>query len=968
MPSFLSKVFNRKTEDKEPSPRASNGSLLDGKFEAISPTVSPTQEKFAEVQKKEKGKGKDGFSLLNRTKSGSAVNQNSDKAPHLSLNLSGPKDESGSRALGAVFEADPEAQILVPDSLIGERRLNPLETLILVRACSQAITAHGLETLGIMHPHWYSASPDAQRRLISLFIQSLAAKSPITTLSPSSSSAVSAFESEISSTRSPHDVASVLRWGLRHLQLDGSSFGKDDAWYKAFSEAERSSDYPPTAFSQKLVPLLPPAHLELLKITLDLFSSLAAHAEANGISGSKLSKLLGLWLLTSTRVEEKDTWATFYARWERSGRILEHLLLALIRDHASTQRMPKRLVELVNQYPYSKTASPSEDGLLPRPRLSTRQHPALFVHIQTEVSGASPTFHPLRLIADAFKSENSGSSGEHAQMWDNVKKAGSEEDDSSPGGYPGLSRIFSDETIRFLSLIPAESTSPQPAPIFNLHLPEPGHRRSFSLGDKGSSSGTTTPLANGKTSTLPSVASSPTDAIGLDWAQFSTSGFLESVTVGTPLASTLLDKDVEVTIPRKPSKKGPVVSRGRKSLDMLPPISTAAVPKPEVPVKKVSKCMQVSMVQLDEAFVDFWSDALLDSISASWPKFIICKLKTDVPGLEVAEKRVEWLVIEQTFGKFKVEGVDTPVEPQSPSARPRPSSPRPSFKSDLSGTFATTKKRFTFFSSKSFKGVEKVNGQEKKGKSPKIGEMGEILPEEDESEEKKGSDAAHAAAAVLTGAAAGAALVVADAVKPDEEAPKPTEPTTTGTNGSAAVQEVKEEPAVSESTPSAPAVEVPTEHLTESTSLPRAEPEAAIDKVPIPTEVVEEPVEPAVEEPYAETHPELTIEPKALEPEVATLDPVVAAASVEASPLVEESVVEPLREPEQVPEPTVELEEPVVAAPYVDSSPLADESVVEPVTQPEEVNEPEPEQAPEPVSSNFSSFSNLSPLLNVSGR
>jgi hypothetical protein len=189
----------------------------------------------------------------------------------------------------------------------------------------------GLETLGIMHPHWYSASSDIQRRLITLFIQSLAPKSPISTLSPTASPFVSAFESEISSARSPHDVAAVLRWGLRHLLLESDAFGKDDSWYQNFFETERSSQYPSTAFSAQLPRQLPGPHLELLAATLEILSSLAAHAEANGVSGSKLSKLFGLWLLKAQRAEDKDDWFSFYARWERMGRILEHLFLCRIR-------------------------------------------------------------------------------------------------------------------------------------------------------------------------------------------------------------------------------------------------------------------------------------------------------------------------------------------------------------------------------------------------------------------------------------------------------------------------------------------------------------------------------------------------------------------------------------------------------------------------------------------------------------
>jgi hypothetical protein len=73
-------------------------------------------------------------------------------------------------------------------------------------------------------------------------------------------------------------------------------------------------------------------HLQLLTATLEIFSSLAAHAEVNGTSGSKLCKLFGLWLLTAHRVEDKDDWKTFYARWERTGRMLEHLFLSRIRQ------------------------------------------------------------------------------------------------------------------------------------------------------------------------------------------------------------------------------------------------------------------------------------------------------------------------------------------------------------------------------------------------------------------------------------------------------------------------------------------------------------------------------------------------------------------------------------------------------------------------------------------------------------
>lgn len=350
MPSFFSKVFGRKKlDDKDDRDSAPLG----GPYENISPSVSPSATNFPDYVTNGGAKEKEyGFHLF-RSKSRAVAtesHQKPDVAPHLALNLPSSRsqrEDSPSRALDVVFEADFDTRVLLTDAAIGERRLSPTETLVLLRICARSIASRGkflvflqklfdqhflgLETLGIMHPHWYSASPKIQRKLISLYIHSLAAKSPSNTLSPSSSAILSTFESEIEYVRSPHDVAAVLRWALRHLKLDSNCFGREHGWYKAFFDEERGADYPPKAFSDYLSPRVPSPHLDLLCATFEIFSSLAAHAEANGISGSKLAKYFGLWLLTSKRVEESDTWSTFYARWERTGRMLEHLFLARLR-------------------------------------------------------------------------------------------------------------------------------------------------------------------------------------------------------------------------------------------------------------------------------------------------------------------------------------------------------------------------------------------------------------------------------------------------------------------------------------------------------------------------------------------------------------------------------------------------------------------------------------------------------------
>jgi hypothetical protein len=160
MPSFLSKVLGRKKKDDKDEPprvvRDSTGELLLGdKFVEVSPTVSPTAAQFSETD--ELGlRGRDNengrFSLF-RIRSGptspsvTANKRVEGEVPLLSLNLTLPGSNESStspRALGVIFDADPDAQNILPESVIGERRLTPQETLVLVGACSQAIKVRGM--------------------------------------------------------------------------------------------------------------------------------------------------------------------------------------------------------------------------------------------------------------------------------------------------------------------------------------------------------------------------------------------------------------------------------------------------------------------------------------------------------------------------------------------------------------------------------------------------------------------------------------------------------------------------------------------------------------------------------------------------------------------------------------------------------------------------------------------------------
>jgi len=652
-----------------------------------------------------------------------------------------------------------------------------------------------------MHPHWHSTSPKVQHRLISLYLLSLTSTNPDGATSPTSPTAVTTFESELHYAHSPHDVAAVLRWALRHLKLEGDGFGKESGdwtWYNTFAEAERAGSYPPDAFSNSLIPQLPTAHTELLLSTLDIISSLSARSEANGSSGSKLSKFFGLWLLTSDDSTECDDWSAFYDRWDRTGRILEHLFLARIRFvpnvfsfHNTSDgntysndahRLPRRLTELVEQYPYDYGVDTPKDDLLPRPRFSTRQYDALFVQVDTEYTGSvKPKSHPLRLIADALRAQPTSEPAiaEDGRLWDAIKKA-SFTSDASEGAsdtvpaepIPIFSNVFSDETIRLFSLIPVDvPDKDKSAPTFALRSPISPKSRSFSLpetptlvqADRGrsppSGHALVAPGLSANNSTAPPTASPETPT---DWLQFSNQGF--GTIPGTrDLITTLWDNDVEKTAPppaplsRKSSRRA--YSR-HSSLDSP---RTPVQPLPTATAPPISKAMLITKVKLDEAFIDFWADALLDPSSRRWPHFVLCQLKPLSPTAASATSTPAWLVIEQRFVRpAPVSPVKEVVEATVPPARPRASSPHPPSRpesSRLSAAFSiVSRRRFPLFTGGS---GDPKSPKEKENRLPQVGELGEGLngtgdstatqkPEEAEAKAGVERDAAPAVTAVDT--------------------------------------------------------------------------------------------------------------------------------------------------------------------------------------------------------------------------
>ena len=432
------------------------------------------------------------------------------------------------------------------------------------------------------------------------------------------------------------------------------------------------------------------------------------------------------------------------------------------RDEDTKRPLPRRLQELVAQYPYTTSPDPTADGLLTRPRFSTRRHDALFVRVEALYADnaqiqSSPS--PVGILTDALKSKSGSNSGEYVYLWDQVKAAAaSGPDDRS------LPAVLSDDTINLLSLV---STDPKEQDL--LGTPGPASTLVSPLSPIMETFLSPTPNANGvsvpvRRPTLPSS----TPQTPKDWAEFSSAGFGETA-ISQNFASTLLDKDVEVTEPpvRRKSSRRKQNRNNITSVELSSPTSDLK-PASEEPEGPKLTLVATDIVQVDEAFIDFWRDAVADPVSNDWPKFVVGELKhpltprsfstSSEAGEQVSsDSPISWIIIEEKFRK----PTPPPTPPISHEALPissglrvaptppkRTSSPRPSFGEKKNSSLSTTFKRFTLFGSSrddlpddtnsvaSGSGKkDSLSGKKKKsgiGRSPRIGELGEVFSEEPE--------------------------------------------------------------------------------------------------------------------------------------------------------------------------------------------------------------------------------------------
>lgn len=174
----------------------------------------------------------------------------------------------------------------------------------------------------------------------------------------------------------PHDLAAVIKWGLARLgrvypvpvpsaehtggpRRAGGDGAHDDTVlvhqrgflesdvYQTWAAQERQAGYPKEAFSAFLDGL-PSSSAALLVAVLSLLSSTTSYSLKNGMTPSRLARLLGPLIFG---LPEDENFDKTYDVYVRASNATEHLLLAYIRDTGTTEALPTRLADHVRGYP-----------------------------------------------------------------------------------------------------------------------------------------------------------------------------------------------------------------------------------------------------------------------------------------------------------------------------------------------------------------------------------------------------------------------------------------------------------------------------------------------------------------------------------------------------------------------------------------------------------------------------------------
>lgn len=155
--------------------------------------------------------------------------------------------------------------------------------------------------------------------------------------SPSSASWSDRLTAIIKDMIYPADFAQVLLFLLHRLNSpppqssDHTPVGLDVGLYKSFVASEKDEGYPMDAYEKLFSPRIDTKQMSYLEEIFEVWAALAAHSDNNGMTGGKLSRLLGWWVWGSS-ISATAEWTDLYMDWQEAGRRVEHLFYAWIRS------------------------------------------------------------------------------------------------------------------------------------------------------------------------------------------------------------------------------------------------------------------------------------------------------------------------------------------------------------------------------------------------------------------------------------------------------------------------------------------------------------------------------------------------------------------------------------------------------------------------------------------------------------
>lgn len=465
-----------------------------------------------------------------------------------------------------------------------------------------------------MLPRRWNANKDRQRHLTTLFVLArrpeLADKFPsVTSYVPKTDNGDDWKARLITYARDsdPVDLAEVLKLVLRRLAPQERPIIDPDVYVK-FVQSEHAASYPRRAYADMLLPKLSEETGEVLHAVFEVCNSIALYAETNAMTAGRLCHLFGWWLL-GEKPDGVTNWSDLYDGYKLAGQRAEHLFYAHLRWQTKQQKMPRRLVQLIINYPFGESSASSEH--LPLPPASTFSRKVLHVALGTDASVPRGS-DPERVANEALVAK--ADDEVTAPEWEDVSKPDGKTvtlDDILAEG----SRAFIEE---FLQTKNIDILSPPTSPRLS---PEPDHasrRRSQSHGDIPRL-GSASPSSPGSPTKL-----SPGNAGPTGWSDFEKMGFSDTSDNVKGISLSLVQPTASTSTPRPKPKRT---------------VTTSTEPK----ITYLIAAEEI--IELDDAFIQFVEDGQLDlSASSTWPRFALLQLKKPTNS-STAEEPINWVLV-----------------------------------------------------------------------------------------------------------------------------------------------------------------------------------------------------------------------------------------------------------------------------------------------------------------------------------